>query len=98
MDGVNKMPMPHIGEYREKKQDNAQWYLLAILIGLAIFFIGLISTKTLIFLTTFIIKIAKENTIIFGVVILILLFFKIKSRSRKKRLEARRNEYSDREV
>lgn len=98
MDGLNKMPQPHLGDYREKKQDNARWYFLAILIGLGIFFIGLISIKTLILIFKFIIKLAMEHTIIFGVVILILIFFKIKSRGRKKRLEARRNEYSYREV
>lgn len=82
-------------DYREKKENNAKWYFYSVLIGIGIFLIFLITTKSLIFVVTFVINIAKNQTFYFGVGILILLILFIKFRKSKRKKEVRKYEYSD---
>ena len=86
------MPIPHIGDYREKKKRSfVSWYLLAGIVGVVIFFFFLISTKIIIFLLGFAIK----HYIYFGIGVLVLLILikKIKKSKRKKEFKEYENRY-----
>ncbi len=78
------MPIPHIGEYREKKESHANWYILAGMVGVALFFFFLISFKVIVL----VVKFAINNWIYFAIGVLILLFLirKIKKSKRKKEI------------
>ena len=83
------MPIPHIGEYKEKKERSySSWYLLAGIVGVALFFFILISTKII----TLIVKFAIEYWIYFGIGVLILLILIKKLRKNKKKKELERHE------
>ncbi len=81
-------------DYREKKEDNSRWYFYAFLSGIGIFLIFLIVTKGLIFVVTFVVKVAKDYTFYFGVGALILLILIRKLRKNKRKKEVRKYEYS----
>lgn len=77
------MPIPHIGDYKEKKKKNySSWYLLSFIIGIALFFILLFSTKLIVFIVGLAIKYWIYASI--GVLVLLILIKKIKKRKRKK--------------
>jgi hypothetical protein len=85
------MPIPHIDDYKEKKEKSyASWYLLAIVIGIVFFYFLLGSTKLIIL----IVKFAIGHWIWFsiGVLVLLILIKKLKKRKRKKEFK----EYEDR--
>ena len=87
----NKMPIPHIDDYKEKKEkSHASWYILAIVIGITIFYFLLGSTKLIILIVGF----AIGNWIYFGIGVLILLILIKKLKKRKRKKEFR--EYEDR--
>ncbi len=76
-------PIPHIGEYKEKKNKSYfSWYLLAGIIGVAIFFFFLISFKVIVVVVGFAIK----HWIYFaiGVLVLLILIRKLRKSKRKK--------------
>ena len=84
-------PMPHIGEYVEKKKkSNVSWYLLSIVIGVGIFAVLLFFTKSIIL----IVKFAINHYIYCGIGVLILWF--LISRIKKRRRKKREREYADR--
>ena len=78
------MPIPHIGEYKEKKESHANWYLLAGIVGVALFFFFLLFFKVVVL----VVKFAIDNLIYFGIGVLILLFLikKVKKNKRKKEM------------
>ena len=83
-----------IGEYTEKKKESYfSWYLLAVVIGVALFFFSLLATKSLIFAAKFVIK----HWILVSVGVVILILIK-KLRRPKVVKEVVRNEYQYREV
>ena len=85
------MPMPHIDDYREKREKSySSWYLLAGIFGVALFFFFLISTKIIIFMIGF----AIEHWIYFGIGVLIFLILIKKLRKNKRKREFK--EYEDR--
>ena len=76
-------PMPHIGDYVEKKKKSfLGWYLLSAIVGVALFFFFLLSTKGIIL----VVKFAIEHWVYFGIGVLVFLILikKIKKRRRKK--------------
>lgn len=79
------MPMPHIGEYREKKKKSYfSWYLLAGIVGVALFFFFLISFKVIVLVVKFAIK--RWIYFAVGVLILLILIKRIKKSKRKKEI------------
>ena len=79
------MPYQHIGEYREKKKESfANWYLLASIVGVAIFFFFLFSFKVIVLVVKFVIAHWVYSTI--GVLILLILIKKIRG---KRKVEVR---------
>jgi len=84
------MPIPHIDDYKEKRERSyTSWYLLAIFLGIALFYFLLGSTKLIVLIVGFAIK----HWIWFGIGILVLLILikKIKKGKRKKEFK----EYED---
>lgn len=84
------MVMPHIDDYREKKKSYLNWYLLACIVGVALFFFFLVSTKIIIF----IVGVAIEHWIYFVIGVLVLLILIKKLRKRKRKEEFKRYEDS----
>lgn len=82
------MPIPHIDDYKEKKENYSSWYLLGFIVGVGIFVFFLLFTKAFIFL----VKLAMEHGIRFGIGILILLIIIKKLKKRKRIKEAKKNE------
>ncbi len=78
-------PIPHIDDYKEKKESFASWYLLAGILGVAIFVVLLISSKVVVFTVKLIVKFALEHGVYFGIGILLLLIF-IKKLKKSRRL------------
>ncbi len=84
------MPIPHIGDYKEKKKKSySSWYLLAGIVGVALFFFFLVSTKIIIFLVGFAIK--HWIYFVVGVLIFLLLIKKLRKHKRKREFK----EYED---
>jgi len=85
------MPIPHVDDYREKKKSYISWYLLACIIGVALFFFFLVSTKIIIF----IVGVAIEHWIYFaiGVLVLLILIKKLKKSRRKREFKRYENSY-----
>ncbi len=81
--------MPHIGDHREKKENNSRWYLLAVFVGISVFVIFLGLAKILVFLIKFVV----EHWIIAGVITLVLLFLIKKYKKSKRKKEAKKYEY-----
>ncbi len=80
------MPIPHIGEYREKKKKSySEWYLLAGIVGVAIFLFFLLAFKVVVL----VVKFAIDNLIYFGIGVLVLLYLIKKIRKRKRKKEIR---------
>ena len=85
------MPIPGIDDYKEKKEKSyASWYFIAFLIGIALFYFLLGSTK----LITLIIKFAIEHWMWFIVIVLILLFLISRFKKIKRKREFKRYEHS----
>ena len=85
------MPIPHIDDYREKKEKSySSWYLLAGIVGVALFLFFLVSTKIIIF----IVELAIAHWFYFsvGVLVLLILIKKIKKHKRMKEIK-REDEY-----
>ncbi len=79
------MPYQHIGEYREKKKKSYfSWYLLAGIVGVALFFFFLISFKVIVLVVKFAIK--RWIYFAVGVLILLILIKRIKKSRRKKEI------------
>lgn len=79
-------PIPHIGDYREKKKKSySEWYLLAGMVGVAIFLFFLLAFKV----AVLVVKFAIDNLIYFGIGVLVLIYLikKIKKRKRKKEIK-----------
>ena len=89
-------PIPHIDDYKEKREKSyTSWYLLAIFLGIALFYFLFGSIKLIILIVGFAIK----HWIWFGIGILVLLILikKLKKGRRKKKLDERKlEEYEDR--
>ena len=84
------MPIPHIGDYKEKKKKSySSWYLLAGIVGVALFFFFLVSTKIIIFIVGFAIK--HWIYFVVGVLIFLLLIKKLRKHKRKREFK----EYED---
>ncbi len=88
-----KMPIPHIGDYKEKKKKSHMGlYLLCGIAAVIVFYSILFSTKALIFVVGFLIKNWIYGTI--GVLVLLILIRKIKKMKRKR--EFKKNEHRNR--
>lgn len=86
------MPIPHIDDYKEKKEkSHASWYIIAIVIGIALFYFLLGSTKLIVLIVGF----AIAHWIWFGIGILIFLILikKLKKSKRKKEFKEYDNLY-----
>ena len=83
--------MPHIDDYREKKKSYSSWYLLASIVGVALFFFFLVSTKIIVF----VVGIAIEHWIYFaiGVLVLLILIKKVKKSGRKREFTNHEDSY-----
>jgi len=84
------MPIPHIDDYKEKREKSyTSWYILAVILGIVIFYVLFGSIKLIIFIVRF----AIEHWIWFGIGVLVLLILikKIKKRKIKKEFK----EYED---
>ncbi len=82
-------PIPHIDDYKEKKEKSySSWYLLAGILGVALFFFFLISFKVIVL----VVKLAIKHWIYFAVGVLILLILIKKLRKSKRKEELKRHE------
>ena len=84
-------PIPHIGDYREKKKEShIGLYILSVVLGISIFLFLLLTTKVI----GFLFRLAMKHGFYFivGFLVLLILIKKIKKSRRKKEFE-RRNEY-----
>jgi len=89
------MPMPHIGDYVEKKVDHSNYYFMAMLVGVGLFLAILGITKGLTFLISSIIKLARGRIFYFIIGVLILLIL-VRKFTKKKKKEIPKYEYYER--